>query len=93
MKRIGKRRVKKKRIRKPVTKQKITKVAPGGRGAKAKKEVRPIPWYLTRLEKPGKSDRVQVNALRRQVKANGRCKMVKCWLVKAKQEGSVDHQT
>ncbi len=45
---------------------------------------RKLPWWLKRLDNPGELERVQVDALRRQLKANGRLKYVKCWLIKTK---------
>ena len=45
---------------------------------------RKMPWWLKRLDNPGEVTRVQVDALRRQLKANGRLETVRVWLVKDK---------
>ncbi len=74
MSKVRKKRIARRRIRPPVN---PVRVCP-----QIKK--RRLPWWLKRLDDPGEVTRVQVDALRRQVKANGRLKMVKVWLVKDK---------
>ncbi len=74
MRKIGKKRIARRRIRSPVKPGRV----------RTPVEKRKIPWWLKRLDNPGEVTRVQVDALRRQVKANGRLKMVKVWLVKDK---------
>ena len=74
MRKISKKRVARRRIRSPVNPGRVRKPV-----AKRK-----LPWWLKRLDNPGEVSRVQVDALRRQVKANGRLKMVRCWLIKTK---------
>lgn len=77
------RRIKKQRIRGPVRKKRI------GTGRKTIEEWRElvgdsVPDFLQKLENKGKTDRVRVHALRRQCKADGRLRMIKCWLVRDK---------
>lgn len=74
MRKIGKKRIARRRIRPPVNPVRVRKPV-----AKRK-----IPWWLRRLDNPGEASRVQVQALRRQLKANGRLRHVKCWLIKDK---------
>ena len=70
MSKISKKRIHKRKVRSPVMKRRIQKTK--------------VPWWLQRLDDEGEVSRVQVVALRRQCKSNGRLKMVKCWLVKDK---------
>lgn len=85
---VGKRKIRdpvtKKRVRSPVRKRRIAYTGGGREKRSVGCEVSKAPWWLERLEKDGEVRRVQVHALRRQVKADGRFKMVKCWLVKEK---------
>jgi len=69
-----------------ISKHRIRKLRPPVSVVRVRPPVakRRIPWWLARLDDPGEVTRVQVDALRRQVKANGRFKMVKCWLIKDK---------
>ena len=83
-----KRRIHKRKLRKQVNKRRIQPVHSQRQSfssdqlpAKASDR---LPWYAERLDKSGASNRVEVHALRRQCKANGRLKMVKCYLVKDK---------
>lgn len=71
---LSKKRIARRRLKPPVK--------PGGKRPPVAKQR--IPWWLARLNREGEVTRVQVDALRRQCKADGRFEMVRCWLIKDK---------
>jgi len=81
-------RINKRKIRPPVRKRRIAYTGDRTKDPEVvdlpERPSERLPWFVKKLENEGKTDRVRVHALRRQVKANGRLKMVKVWLVKDK---------